>query len=77
MSKHERRNEHDEQHIIESIAQSRFPECTGVEDIQPFLTGNEQSNYWLVTLATRAAFCRQITLVTSEDIRSHQQQNKL
>lgn len=74
MSKHERRNEHDEQHIIETIAQSRFPECTGVEDIQPFLHGDDRDDYWLVTLATREAFCRQITLVTTDDIQSHQQQ---
>ncbi len=77
MSRHERRNEYDEQDIIEAIAQSRFPECTRIEDIQPFLTGNEQSDYWLVTLATQEAFCHQITLVTSDDIQSHQQQNKL
>ena len=41
MSKHERRNEHDVQHIIEIIAPSRFPECIGVVAIQPFLHGDD------------------------------------
>lgn len=60
-------HEYQEQQAIEQIALSRHKDATGVKDIQPFLTGNEQEDYWFVILTTATAFEFLTTIVTAED----------
>ena len=62
-------NEYQEQQAIERIALSRYPEATGVKDIQPFRLTDEKADVWLVILTTPRTFAFLTTLVTAEDIR--------
>ena len=61
-------NEYEEQQAIERIALARYPEATGVKEIQPFLMTNEKADAWLVILTTAKEFEYLTTLVTGEDI---------
>lgn len=65
-------SEYDEQQAIERLALSRYPEATGVKDIQPFLMTDAKADCWLVTLTTARAFEFLTTLVTAEDLRGAQ-----
>ena len=58
-----------EQQAIERIALSRFPEATGVKEIQPFVMTDETADAWFVILTTADAFRFLTTLVTDEDLR--------
>ena len=62
-------NEYEEQLAIERIACSRYPEATGVREIQPFMMTDEKADAWFVILTTAQEFEFPVTLVTTEDIR--------
>ncbi len=66
-------NEYEEQLTIERIALSRYPEATGVKEIQPFIMTDEKADAWLVILTTAQEFEFPVTLVTAEDIRDETQ----
>jgi len=66
-------NEYEEQQAIERIALSRYPEATGVKEIQSFLMSDEKANVWFVILTTSNEFEFLTTLVTDEDIRGEAQ----
>ena len=66
-------NEYEEQLTIERIALSRYPEATGVKEIQPFIMNDEKTDAWLVILTTAQEFEFYVTLVTAEDIRNDTQ----
>lgn len=62
-----------EQQAIERIALSRFPEATGVKEIQPFVMTDETADAWFVILTTADAFRFLTTLVTDEDIKEEKE----
>lgn len=62
-------DEYQEQQAIERIALSRYPEATGVKDIQPFLMTDERADSWLVILTTAVSWQFITTLVSTEDLR--------
>jgi len=66
-------NEYVEQLAIERIAFSRYPEATGVKEIQPFMMTDEKADAWFVILTTVQEFEFSVTLVTAEDIRGETQ----
>ncbi len=66
-------NEYQEQQAIERIALSRYPEATGVKEIQPFVMTGEMADAWFVILTTADAFRFLTTLVTDEDLRETQE----
>ncbi len=66
-------NEYEEQLTIERIALSRYPEATGVKEIQPVMMTDEKTDAWLVILTTAQEFEFPVTLVTAEDIRGETQ----
>ena len=66
-------NEYEEQLAIERIALSRYPEATGIMEIQPFMMTDEKADAWVVILTTAQEFEFSVTLVTAEDIRNDTQ----
>ena len=66
-------NEYEEQLTVERIAFSRYPEATGVREIQPFIMTDEKADAWFVILTTAQEFEFPVTLVTAEDIRDETQ----
>ncbi len=66
-------NEYEEQLTVERIALSRYPEATGVKEIQPVIMNDEKTDAWLVILTTAQEFEFYVTLVTAEDIRNDTQ----
>ncbi len=60
--------EDEEQQAIERVALARYPQATGVKDIQSFLMTDKKADAWLVILTTPQEFEYLITLVTGEDI---------
>ena len=66
-------NEYEEQLTVERIAFSRYPEATGVKEIQPVIMTDEKTDAWLVILTTAQGFEFPVTLVTAEDIRNDTQ----
>ena len=62
-----------EQQAIERIALTRFPEATGVKEIQPFVMTGEMADAWFVILTTADAFRFLTTLVTDEDIKEEKE----
>ncbi len=66
-------NKYEEQRAIERIAFSRYPEATGVMEIQPVMMTDEKADAWFVILTTAQEFEFPVTLVTAEDIRGETQ----
>ena len=62
-------DEYMEQQAIERIALTRFPEATGVKEIQPFVMTDKPADAWFVIMTTADAFRFLTTLVTGEDLR--------
>ena len=61
-------NEYEEQKAIERIALARFPDATGVKEIQPFIMSDEKDDTWLVILSTATEYEFRTTLVTKSDL---------
>jgi hypothetical protein len=53
---------------IEPIALARYPEATGVKNIQPFSMTDEKADAWFVILTTAEDWQFITTLVTAEDM---------
>ncbi len=66
-------NEYEEQRAIKRIAFSRYPEATGVMEIQPVMMTDEKADAWFVILTTAQEFAFSVTLVNAKDIRGETQ----
>lgn len=64
-------NEYQEQQAIERIALARYPQATGVKDIQPFIMTDEKADVWFVILTTAEDWRFLTTLVTADDLTQH------